>query len=1482
MAGRAALRGKGKEPQISTLRFTGVSCSHSSDPCQSGCTRNYRVCVLYILETVKRLFMPNALLFLTFRTVSASIELIFVSMENTCSERFSSASSDEAEWYLYPKRIKIEGDQKNIEKEEQQKLEQSLHCMDRYETSPHEPTDLSERQNSWAVEKQSCDTARKTCMREFFHFQTCSSERFPCRVSETELPTKKWSPENENQITMEDGISLNVHGQPPETEVCHVWNAGNTRKNLQVLNTPQAQQNNNIEYGNKINDDNKFDQNSSVTPFNRDLFQMELLNHRSVSDKKWKQFQLLQIPFFCGTSSVFSCIEHEKNNFLTKVCNAENKGYSSSDSETTTERDNKEKDISSSIVPTLKPFKRLQLMQIPKFQFSSISNKMNSKMPPNDLEEMDWKNFKDQPSLIQSKQVNGVQKVSETGKQKLKNAKSSVKASIVDSEFKEKYYPLSSKQEYSPLAEGGRVSGTYSRGNSADIECNRIFAENYLKCKMLENSDGDDDQKSRILIYISAKNIQKDKCVSNNVLLKRIGRKSTNSNESVAAFHIQTSIPVTREALEKNELDMHCGVRNSNSDLCLYEAESKLSTKEILDFKRCFTKNIIFESSCPHTIVQHLPDTKVSFNIFKGKEMFQSKFSFQNTLLRRVRTWSETLYKDMPTCLGDGVTQRFHFCETLNEQCDAEDLVKSNISMSQNNKIGVCLLAIISKHLKVEVLKTILASFFNSRNTSLQAEGKSTRVEKHPLCGRMQVQLNSCTDIALRQNTEFHKKHETYPCFVSSKFLEHIGFELQSEYQRRHFSRSLGEEESTFLKRGTLFHHQKSGLCQGRHVRKHHLLPRGSGGFSTCLGSVSHKNSMKRQILVAKCLILLQGTFHCSSVDKMYCCNITKMQYLIGAQLRFWNYFPAHSQLKFEKLNSKGTNLEILVTTVKQKKKPSKMFSSSFHRKSLRALPFVLYENKKAETTECGNYIKPTNEVTDEATYTIKKYLGTSSFINADQKECPKSEKLQINSDNFLSKKSFSIFDIYEKIPLTADSEDFDQIPVVSQENSVKKKSEENTVTSSKEVHNLPTKSNDVLILPEPSKPTMEKCNSLLLQDSQTNEPEYCKKIEAYSPHLASEKLENQNTYLNFENVFPGSSSLYQSVPLPLDSRSFVNKDEAVSEDGHSSSADKQKQSEKMNAVTQYPSTGSPGVTNTRLELQAKETVQFFSQGHTQTNEAVSLEPAALKRHLEYVKEQEEISDEQMHVTNESQCETVMNDLIMSYSEDESKTFIAAEEKLKMHLSIMNNGCLEVVKDKYLPLENKITCELELKRKFDLVLEELHMFHEISKGNENNLSSLETNSHNYCELNNSEGIDENVTRVSQKKACISSSVCGTVEGQNITDSNEISLTEKKSNDNEDQKLSKEYCISRLSSEDLLHSPIAEGYFDAAYDKPYTWNPAFLSCTLLREQKYNLQKEAGYFLSHEVMRVQPLKTCKGPIRIGLSRKARLKQLHPYLK
>ncbi|XP_071598073.1 RAD51-associated protein 2 isoform X2 [Heliangelus exortis] len=1360
-------------------------------------------------------------------------------MESTWSENFLSASLNETECYLHHKRIKIESNQKNIEKEEQQKPEQTIHGVNRYQTPLHEPVNLSERQNNWSLEKQSCDTTRNTCMRELLCFNTYHSDRLPCRLSENKLSTKKWIPESENQLTMEDDISLNTRGWPLETELHNVWNASDLCK-------PQAKQNNSIEQNNKRNCDSELRQNSSAKPLNRDLIQTELLNHKSVSDKKWQQYQLLQLPFLCCTSSVFSHTEHEKNNFLKKVCRTEDKDYSSTDNKTAAERDETEKNNSSYKIPTLKPFRRMQPLEIPSFQFPSISNKINSKMPSSNLKEVDLKNFKGMQRFMESEEIYGAQKIPEIGKQKKKNDKSIVKASTVGSEFKEKNYQATSKQEYSPLAKG-EVSLNYFRGNTTDMECNQIFAKNHSKDQILENSDNDDDQKSRIHIYISVKNIQNEKCTSYNDPLKRMGKKS--SNENVGTFHLQSNFPIITEALEKNKLLVHCGVGNPNSDISLYEAESKLSTKEILDFNSYLTKNT-FECNSVHIGVQNFPDTKGIFNTFREKKILRLKFSFQNMLFERFRMWTESLGKDMSMSQDGSVTQWFPFCETLNEKCDTQHLAKSSMNRSYTNIICIILLAITSKHVEVKLVKKILASFFHIRNTLLPVEGKSVQVEKDLLCGRKQLQMNSCTDKTLKQTTKFHKNKETYPGFITSEFVESIGFGLHKKCQRRCFSRSLGEAGSSLLKQGTLFQIYKSRLCKGRHFRKHHFLSRGSEVFSNYLRLVSHKSGMKKKYLVGKCLILLQGTFCCSLLQKMYCCNITKIQYLIGANLRVWNYFPAHSQLKFEKINSKCTNLEILATTVKEeKKKPTKMLNSSFNGEIFKAFPVALCENRERRTTAVQNCMKTTNEVTNEVTDTMKKYLGTSSYVNADRKE------LQINFYSFCSKPSCSIFDTFEKISLHTDSEDFDQIPIANQNNPIiKKLSEDNAATSPKEVNNSSGKCSQVLILPEQSKPSKEKNNSFLMQESQVNTREDCKRIDTYHPLLANkkEKVEGQNPYLNFENVLPNSSNVYQPVTLPLDSCSFGIKDGIASDSEHcrnSSSADKQKQSDKIPATTLSLSIGPSAMTETNLQLEAKETEKFSLPGHPQTAKAVSFQPAALKQHLEYVKEEEEISDKQMHVTNESQCETLMNDLIMSHSEDESKTFIATEEKLKVHLSAMNNGCLEDVEDKYVPLENKITYEFELKRKFDLVLEELHMFHEISKGNENNLSSLETNSHNNsCELNNSKRINENVTSVSQKKICVSYPICDSIEEQNIVVSNENSLNEKISNENEDQEVPKEYCVSRLPTEELLHSPIAE------------------RC----------------FLSHEVIRVQPLKTCKGPIRIGLSRKARPKQLHPYLK
>ncbi|XP_065587159.1 RAD51-associated protein 2 [Cyrtonyx montezumae] len=1367
-------------------------------------------------------------------------------MKNTYSPTFLPVPSNDNEFHLYPKCVKRESHQKSMEKEEQQKLEQSIRANS-YQTPPNEPLYLSEIQSSWASENGRCDRGRKPCIRESFHSQVSNSERLLYKVLESKLTTKKWSHENGSHNAIEDDISLNIRRQQGERELRNLWSSTNTHKNLHVPNPFRLHQNDTEQ--NKIAD-NELKQKSSDTPLNRNLFQ------------RWRKYQLSQVPFSCNTCSVLSYAENEKNVFLEEVYSTGTKDDYFNDHGITTERGDNN---SSSIVPTPNPFKCMQPLEIPTFlmtentfQFPSISNRLSSEMPSTNLKEMVGKMLKGQTTLMQSKQIRGEQKMSDVGKQKWQNVKNIVKASSVGLEFEEQNYQATNKQKHSAVAEGGNLPLTNARDSSTNSECSQIFAES--DCKVLENSDNDDDQKSRIHIYIGAKQVQNKKFIS-------VTRRNS-SHENT--FHIQTSTAAI--TLEKNKLDLHCGLHDSNSGISLQEAESELFTNELLDIKRYLIENITRESSCTPIDVHNFPDVKVSFGVTREKKMFKIKFSFQNLLFGACRTWTKSLAKVTLMCQADNIVPWFDVCEALNEQYDTPEVVGSSIGASHKNKTLICLLAIISKHLRVKLPKKMLASVFNKKKALLLTEGKFVRAEKRASHGRKQMLLNSHTEINLMQNTDFYKKYETYPGTVSSKSVENISLQLHSECQKRYFSLSLGNETSTFLPRRIFFRNQGSGLSKGRFVRKHHLLPRKSERIhSTYSESVSHRKAVRKQVLVAKSLNLSKDNCDPSSPEKMH------------YSLRCLSYLPACSQPRLEKVNNKCADWQMSVTTTKwAKNKPKKMLNSYFHGEELRALPLNLRDNKEHNTSKCRSCVK----ITKEMICKVKKFLVTFNCIKAGRKENFKSKGLQRNSHSFLSKNSFPLFDTYKKIPLTSDSEEFDQISLVYQDNSLKKLSlVQNTVTSSESVHNLPAKSKDAVMLPEQSKPAMEKCSSLLLQGIQTSRPEYCRETDAYTLHLFHEKefVQFPNTHSDSGNIFPSSLSCCLYITPLLPSSSFVYKAGVIGEDRHrriSLSAEKLKQSEKNHTTVPYLSTRSP--TSAYLQLQANETVYFSLPGHTETNNAVSLEPTALKQHLEYVKEQEEISDEQMHGTNESQCEPVMNDLIMSYSEDEAKTFIAAEEKLEMRLSLMNNGYIGDVKNECLPSENKITYEFELKRKFDLVLEELHMFHKISKEDENNLSSVETNSHNnYCESISSEGIEENMESVSEKKTNLPSPVCGTIKGENVTDSDESLSNEKISLENENMKASNEYCSS-VPSEELLHSPIAERHFYSVYKKPYTWDPAFLSCTLLKEENYNLQKEGGYFLTHEVTRVQPLKTCKRPIRIGLSKKARLQKLHPYLK
>ncbi|XP_030102500.1 RAD51-associated protein 2 isoform X2 [Mus musculus] len=76
-----------------------------------------------------------------------------------------------------------------------------------------------------------------------------------------------------------------------------------------------------------------------------------------------------------------------------------------------------------------------------------------------------------------------------------------------------------------------------------------------------------------------------------------------------------------------------------------------------------------------------------------------------------------------------------------------------------------------------------------------------------------------------------------------------------------------------------------------------------------------------------------------------------------------------------------------------------------------------------------------------------------------------------------------------------------------------------------------------------------------------------------------------------------------------------------------------------------------------------------------------------------------------------------------------------------------------------------------------------------------------------------------------------------------------------------------------SEERSLHSTPEEDYKKHLPKSP-TFSPD--------EYKNETLLKGGSHFSHGISRVQPLKTCSRPIRVGLSRRARLKQLHPYLK
>ncbi|XP_055982267.1 RAD51-associated protein 2 [Sorex fumeus] len=256
---------------------------------------------------------------------------------------------------------------------------------------------------------------------------------------------------------------------------------------------------------------------------------------------------------------------------------------------------------------------------------------------------------------------------------------------------------------------------------------------------------------------------------------------------------------------------------------------------------------------------------------------------------------------------------------------------------------------------------------------------------------------------------------------------------------------------------------------------------------------------------------------------------------------------------------------------------------------------------------------------------------------------------------------------------------------------------------------------------------------------------------------------------------------------------------------------------------------------------------------------------------------------DQNNVTDDNEYESILQESELAnpkhfYPKNDS----TESENYQFDLNVANKECFQDLTAKCLSTEAlTIVKDFEMKSKFDLVLEELRMFHEISKENEI-LNTAETNNgqENYSgENNNIEEvkmkIKEDLKMGTVNKICTSSFHCDNRVASSLHKRHQSLFKWKVVPEKGEQEVPEEYYSPRTSEQELFYPTEEVGANSSAK------RPALVS-NELNEEKFHHSFKGGSSFSNGISRVLPLKTCSRPIRIGLSRKAKLKQLHPYLK
>ncbi|XP_004028919.3 RAD51-associated protein 2 [Gorilla gorilla gorilla] len=538
----------------------------------------------------------------------------------------------------------------------------------------------------------------------------------------------------------------------------------------------------------------------------------------------------------------------------------------------------------------------------------------------------------------------------------------------------------------------------------------------------------------------------------------------------------------------------------------------------------------------------------------------------------------------------------------------------------------------------------------------------------------------------------------------------------------------------------------------------------------------------------------------------------------------------------------------------------------------------------------CMLYLKYPKNIVENHTAYLVKILTSSRLLEDNMKPMlkkrklfrteqvfEKSKKKPINSFSMTTQNTgFPIFETYEKIPLLMGFDDMDEISLIREITCQNMSCPQQVVNMENWAHyNSSTVKTHGNSCPQ------------FIQNNQGYPNENFYEVNMHSQDLNMERKQGHNKISSFdcEHIFEDVCNVRQQA-IPA-SHNIIHNEETHTTSitqvlnfwNLLSEIEEKKYDlilkEEVKATAESLTNSFQVHKDTKIEKEEKDS--FFPMDDMFSVQSVSLISKEVN-----VEENKYVN--QNYVTDTNEYESILPEREIANSKDfhrKNDSALYINHQFETGLSEGNGECFQDLAAKYLSTEAlTIVKDFEMKRKFDLVLEELRMFHEISRENEL-LSTVETNNgqENYFGENDAEKvkmeIEKDLKMVVVNKIHASSSFHDTIAGPNMRKSHQSLFKWKTVPNNREQEVPNESCYPSRSEEELLYSTSEKDC-----ETPLPKKPAFLPDECKEEFNYLLR--GGSHFPHGISRVRPLKTCSRPIRIGLSRKARIKQLHPYLK